>query len=67
MLVSKFDVDDVISWFGGEVGDLARPIFLVLGVDVHFTGAFDRQAESSITLTRAKYQGLDTPFSSTVQ
>lgn len=48
MLISKLDVDDVTSWFCGAVGDLTGAVLLVLGVNVHFTGAFDGQAEATI-------------------
>lgn len=48
MLVGKLDVDDVISRFGGAVCDLARAVLLVLGVDVHLTGAFDGQAQATV-------------------
>lgn len=49
MLVSKLDVDDVVSWFSGAVGDLAGAVLLVLCVDVHFTGTFDGQAQATVT------------------
>lgn len=49
MLVSKLDVDDVISWLGGAVCDLARAVLLVLCVDVHFAGTFDGQAQAAVT------------------
>lgn len=49
MLVSKFDVDDVISRFRGAVCDLAGAIFLVFSVDVHFTGSFNGQAQATIS------------------
>lgn len=48
MLVSKLDVDDVISWFGGAVGDLAGSVFLVLSVDVHFAWSLNGQAQATI-------------------
>lgn len=48
MLVSKLDVNDVISWFGGTVGDLTGAVLLVLSVNVHFTGAFNGQAQATI-------------------
>lgn len=48
MLVSELDVNDVISWFRGAVGDLTGAVYLVLGVNVHFTGAFNRQAQATI-------------------
>lgn len=49
VLVSKLDVDDVVSWFGGAVGDLAGAVLLVLCVDVHFTGTFDGQTQATVT------------------
>lgn len=49
VLVSKLDVDDVISWLGGAVCDLARAVLLVLCVDVHFAGTFDGQAQATVT------------------
>lgn len=48
MLVSKLDVDDVISWFSGAVGDLAGAILLVLSVNVHFAGAFNGEAQATV-------------------
>lgn len=48
MLVSKLDVDDVISWLRGAVGDLTGAVLLVLSVNVHFTGAFNGQAQATI-------------------
>lgn len=38
MLISKFDVDDVVSRFSRTESDLAGSIFYVLTVYVHFTG-----------------------------
>ncbi len=49
MLVSKLDVDDVISWFSWTVGDFTRPILHVFTVNVHFTGTLDGQTQTSIT------------------
>lgn len=49
MLVSKFDVDDVISWFCGAVGDLAGAVLLILGVDVHFAGALNGKAQATVS------------------
>lgn len=43
MLVRKLDVDDVIAWLCRAVSDLAGAIFLVLSVDVHFTGSLNGQ------------------------
>lgn len=48
MLVSKLDVDDVISWFSGAVGDLAGTILLVLSVNVHFTGSLNGKAQATV-------------------
>lgn len=49
MLVSKFDVDDVISWFGGAVGDFAGAIFLILGVDIHFARSLNGEAQATVS------------------
>ena len=49
MLVSKLDVDDVVAWLSGAVGDLTGAVLHVLAVNVHFTGALDGQAQSTIT------------------
>lgn len=49
MLVSEFDVDDVIARFSGAVGDLAGAVLLVLRVDVHFTGSFNGQTQTTVT------------------
>lgn len=49
MLVSKFNVDDVISWLGGAIGDFAGSVLQVLCVDVHFTRTLDGQTEATIT------------------
>lgn len=49
MLVSKFDVDDVVSWFSGAVGDLAGAVLLVLRVYVHLAGSFDGEAEAAVS------------------
>lgn len=51
MLVSELDVDDVISWFSGAVGDLTGAVLLVLSVDVHFTGPLNGQAQTTIACT----------------
>lgn len=48
MLVSELDVDDVISWFSGAVGDLTGAVLLILSVDVHFTGSLNGQAQATI-------------------
>ncbi len=57
MLVSKLDVDDVISWFSGAVGHLTGSILLVLSVDVHLTGPLDRQAQATIACITVKVTG----------
>lgn len=41
MLISKFEVDNVVSWFSGAVGDLACTILLILCVYINFAGAFN--------------------------
>lgn len=48
VLVGELDVDDVISWLGGAVCDLAGAVLLVLCVDVHFAGTFDGQAQAAV-------------------
>lgn len=48
MLVSKLDVDDVVSWFSGAVGDLAGAVLQVLCVDVHFAGTLNGQTQATI-------------------
>lgn len=48
MLVSKLDVDDVISRFSGAVSDLTGSVLLVLSVDVYFTGTLNGQAQATI-------------------
>lgn len=49
MLVGELDVDDVISWFGGTVGDSAGAVVHVLTVDVHFAGTLDGQTQTTVT------------------
>lgn len=49
VLVGEFNVDDVISWFGGAVGDLAGAVLLVLSVNVHFAGSLDGQAQTTVS------------------
>lgn len=49
VLVSKLNVDDVVSRFGWTVGDFTRAVVHVLTVNVHFTGTFDGQTQTSIT------------------
>lgn len=49
MLVSKLNVDDVISWLSRAIGDLAGTILQILCVDVHFTGTLNGQTETAIT------------------
>lgn len=49
VLVGELDVDDVISWFCGAVGDLAGAVLLVLSVDVHFAGSLDGQTQATIS------------------
>lgn len=48
MLVGELDVDDVISWLSGAVGDLTGAVLLVLSVDVHFTWPLNGQAQAAI-------------------
>ena len=48
MLVCELDVDDVIARLGGAIGDLTGAVLLVLGVDIHFAGSLNGQAQATI-------------------
>ena len=50
MLVGELDVDDVVPGLRGAVGHLAGPVLHVVTVDVHLTGALDRQPQAPVTL-----------------
>lgn len=54
MLVSELDVDDVVSWLRGAVGDLTGAVLLVLCVDVYLTGPLDGQAQAAIAWMEGK-------------
>lgn len=54
VLISELDVDDVISWFGGAVGDLTGAVLLVFSVDVHFARPLNRQAQATIACAEDK-------------
>jgi hypothetical protein len=54
VLVGELDVDDVVSWFSRAVGYLTGTILLVLGVNVHLTGALDGQTQTPIAYTQTQ-------------
>lgn len=48
MLVGKLDVDDVVSRFSGTVCDFTCAVLHIFTVNIHFTGTFDGQTQTSI-------------------
>ena len=56
MFFGKSNGDDVISWFGGTIRDPTRPVFYVLGLNVHFTGTLNGQSQATVTWTKIPKQ-----------
>ena len=48
MLVSKLDVDDVVAWLGGLVGDAARAVLVIMALNVSLAGALDGQGHAAV-------------------
>lgn len=57
VFLCKPDGDDVVSRFGGTVGDLTGPVLHVLRLDVHLTGTFDGQSQAAVTCPNAESKG----------
>lgn len=49
VLISKLDVDNVVSWFSGTVSNFTRAVLHIFTVYVHFTGSLNGQPETTVT------------------